>query len=388
MRILVRAANGGDPVLLSAAFAGTLWDRLESFRSHLAEHERGARVFLIGLADDRVAGHGSLVWESIYPPFRDAGIPEVQDLNVAPAFRRRGVAAAILDSAERLAAERCDRIGIGVGLHPGYGAAQRLYSTRGYGLDGRGVFRLGRFASEGEVVPLDDDSVLHFTRSLLRAGASDDVRVAEASPAFSDWEGLLALLRTSYEFMEGRIDPPSSLLRMDGRDLQTKAREEVLILAHDAERLVGCAFARLRDECVYVGKVAVDASDETPRRRPANAGGGRGDRTRARAPVRRARDARRARGEPGHLRGARLREGRRVGAPGVRPADEHRDAEGGCGRLAALAVEDPVPQIFVEKWFDVFITRGRVEVWRPPPSLRKRSGRPTPQRRRSRAAGS
>ena len=60
--------------------------------------------------------------------------------------------------------------------------------------------------------------------------------------------------------MDGRIDPPSSLLRMDARDLQAKAREEVLILAHDGERLVGCAFARLRNDCVYVGKVAVDAS--------------------------------------------------------------------------------------------------------------------------------
>lgn len=90
--------------------------------------------------------------------------------------------------------------------------------------------------------------------------ASFGVRVAKASPAFSDWEGLHALLRAAYASMEGRIDPPSSLLRMDARDLQTKASEEILILALDGERLVGCAFARLRDDCVYVGKVAVDAS--------------------------------------------------------------------------------------------------------------------------------
>ena len=260
MKIAVRAANGADPAALSSVFAGTPWDRVASFRSHLADQERGARAFLIGLADDRVAGHGSLVWESGYPPFRDEGIPEIQDLNVAPAFRRCGLASAILDAAERLAAERCDRVGIGVGLHPGYGAAQRLYSLRSYALDGRGVFRNGRFASEGELVPLDDDSVLHFTRRLLHADRADGVRVAKASPAFSDWEGLHALLRASYAFMEGRVDPPSSLLRMDARALQTKAREEVLILAHDGARLVGCAFARLRNDCVYVGKVAVDAS--------------------------------------------------------------------------------------------------------------------------------
>jgi GNAT superfamily N-acetyltransferase len=259
VKISVREADRADPVRLSEAFVGTPWDRIEIFRSHLGEHERGARIFLIGLADERIVGHGSLVWESGYQPFRDERIPEVQDLNVAPAFRRCGVGSAILDAAERLAAERAGRIGIGVGLHPGYGAAQRLYTLRGYVLDGRGVFRQGRFAGEGEVVPLDDDSVLHFTRTLQRDDPSGGVRVEKASPAFADWDGLHALLGASYAFMEGRIDPPSSVLRMDARALQTKAREEVLILAHDGERLVGCAFAGLRDDCVYVGKVAVHA---------------------------------------------------------------------------------------------------------------------------------
>jgi N-acetylglutamate synthase-like GNAT family acetyltransferase len=59
--------------------------------------------------------------------------------------------------------------------------------------------------------------------------------------------------------MEGRIDPPSSLLRMDARQLEEKSRDEVLILALEDGRLIGCAFADLRDDCVYVGKLAVDA---------------------------------------------------------------------------------------------------------------------------------
>ena len=79
-------------------------------------------------------------------------------------------------------------------------------------------------------------------------------------PRFSEWAGLLALLRSAYAYMASRIDPPSSLLRMDVAQLEEKAREEELILALEGQRLVGCAFASLRQDCVYVGKLAVDAT--------------------------------------------------------------------------------------------------------------------------------
>ena len=56
--------------------------------------------------------------------------------------------------------------GIGVGLHPGYNQAQRLYVKRGYIPDGRGVTYRDRYVEEGTQVVLDDDLVLHFTKSL------------------------------------------------------------------------------------------------------------------------------------------------------------------------------------------------------------------------------
>jgi GNAT superfamily N-acetyltransferase len=87
-----------------------------------------------------------------------------------------------------------------------------------------------------------------------------EVRIVVSPPGFSDWTGLLALLRSAYAYMESRIDPPSSLLRMGAAQLQEKAREEALILALEDRRLVGCAFAGLREDCVYVGKLAVDAA--------------------------------------------------------------------------------------------------------------------------------
>jgi hypothetical protein len=38
-----------------------------------------------------------------------------------------------------LVAERSDVVGLGVGLYPDYGTAQRMYVRRGYLPDGRGV---------------------------------------------------------------------------------------------------------------------------------------------------------------------------------------------------------------------------------------------------------
>ena len=58
--------------------------------------------------------------------------------------------------------------------------------------------------------------------------------------------------------MAPRINPPSSLLRMGVAELQEKARHEALIFALESSRILGCAFAAVREDCVYVGKLAVD----------------------------------------------------------------------------------------------------------------------------------
>jgi len=172
MEIEVRTITDDDPKALAQVFLGTPWDRgAGHFERRLSQHREGTRVVLVGLVDGRVSGHGSLVWQPGYPPFRESGIPEVQDLNVVPQFQGRGVASRILDEAERLASRRSAIIGIGLGLHPGYRAAQRLYVLRGYVPDGCGVFQAGRFPQEGELVTLNDDLVLHLTKQLASGTA-------------------------------------------------------------------------------------------------------------------------------------------------------------------------------------------------------------------------
>ena len=71
-----------------------------------------------------------------------------------------------MDAAEEAAARDYEAVTIGVGLHSGYGSAQRMYVKRGYIPDGSGVWYRDRLAAEGEAVANDDDLVLYLSKKL------------------------------------------------------------------------------------------------------------------------------------------------------------------------------------------------------------------------------
>jgi N-acetylglutamate synthase-like GNAT family acetyltransferase len=86
------------------------------------------------------------------------------------------------------------------------------------------------------------------------------MQISVAPPGFLDWPELVALVRESFAYMDSRIDPPSSLQKMGIEEFKTKAVDETLIVAEEHQNIIGCAFAALREDCVYVGKVAVAQS--------------------------------------------------------------------------------------------------------------------------------
>lgn len=87
-----------------------------------------------------------------------------------------------------------------------------------------------------------------------------EIRVETDPPGFADWAAVLGLLRDSFAYMHGRVDPPSSLTRIDLPGLVAKAGSETVILAFDGAVPVGCAFCAPKDGWLYVGKVATAAS--------------------------------------------------------------------------------------------------------------------------------
>jgi GNAT superfamily N-acetyltransferase len=127
----------------------------EQYERYWEEHQEGQRLTLVAVSEDQVVGYATLVWQPEYAPFREAGIPEIKDMNVIDEFQKQGIGTALIGEAERIASAHGEEvIGIGFGLTPDYGAAQRLYPKLGYIPDGKGA----------QVTPWGD--VLHLTKRL------------------------------------------------------------------------------------------------------------------------------------------------------------------------------------------------------------------------------
>lgn len=163
----IRALAAPDAPVLTAAFAAIGWDKPGSlFDRYLRESDDGLRRTWVGDVGGRAVAYVTLVWMSPDPVLAAADAPEIVDLNVLPDFRRRGIGRALLATAEQEAAARAAVVGLRVGLHPGYGAAQRLYVSVGYVPDGTGALIGTRPAAEGERVDLDDDVTLRLLKRL------------------------------------------------------------------------------------------------------------------------------------------------------------------------------------------------------------------------------
>ncbi|UXT42208.1 GNAT family N-acetyltransferase [Agrobacterium tumefaciens] len=80
------------------------------------------------------------------------------------------------------------------------------------------------------------------------------VRIGEE---FDCWQELLALIMSSFAYMDGVIDPPSSAHRLTLENLAEKARVEIAFVALDGDEIVGCLFCRPEPTCLYIGKLCV-----------------------------------------------------------------------------------------------------------------------------------
>lgn len=165
--LTIRLLTEPDIQPIAAAFAALGWNKPASqYERYLAEQEADGRTVFVAFVDEAFAGYVTVLWESGYPPFATANIPEIADFNVLPHLRRQGIGGCLMDTAEASVAERFGVVGIGVGLFADYGAAQRMYVKRGYIPDGRGIFTQGHFVQYGESVVIDDEPALYFTKHL------------------------------------------------------------------------------------------------------------------------------------------------------------------------------------------------------------------------------
>ncbi len=164
---LIRHIEKHDPPVISAAFDEIGWDKpVTQYEQYFLEQQAGTREVLIALMGGIFAGYVTIVWEPSYKPFQDNDIPEIQDFNVLPKFRRQHIGTALMDKAEALISTRSRTVGVGVGMYADYGNAQRLYVLRGYIPDGEGLTYKHKVLKPMEHTINDDDLVLYFTKAL------------------------------------------------------------------------------------------------------------------------------------------------------------------------------------------------------------------------------
>ncbi len=111
--------------------------------------------------------YGFLNWKPKYRVYEQLGIPEIQDLNVLPDFRRQGIATKLIHTCEESARKKGHTdIGISFGLTREYGHAQRLYISLGFVPDGFGVTYDREYVTHGQLRAVDDDLCLMLVKSL------------------------------------------------------------------------------------------------------------------------------------------------------------------------------------------------------------------------------
>ena len=129
--------------------------------------DAGEREVLIASLPEGAVGYCFLSWQPKYAFYRKLEIPEIQDLNVIPEYRRRGIATAMIAFCEGQAREKgYEHIGLGVGLDASFGPAQRLYVRLGYVPDGNGLTYDRKLVAAGEMRVVDENLCLMLVKSL------------------------------------------------------------------------------------------------------------------------------------------------------------------------------------------------------------------------------
>ena len=163
---IIRKMIESDIQYLSQGFINQGWpSREEILTRYLKEQESGEREVLVAEVEGAVAGYITILPCAKQGPF--AGMaPELSDFNVFEAFQNQGIGNLLMEEAEKRVKLISNKVTLGVGLHLGYGPAQRLYIKRGYIPDGSGVWYRNQPLEMNATIQNNDDLVLYLSKEL------------------------------------------------------------------------------------------------------------------------------------------------------------------------------------------------------------------------------
>ena len=163
----IRKMQESDIKDLSRGFISQGWpSREEILTRYFKEQESGEREVLVAEIDGAVAGYVTILPSAKHGPFAEV-YPELSDFNVFEPFRNQGVGNQLLEEAEKRVKLVSIKVSLGVGLHSGYGAAQRLYIKRGYIPDGTGVWYQNHQPAMNAVCEDIGELVLYLSKNLF-----------------------------------------------------------------------------------------------------------------------------------------------------------------------------------------------------------------------------
>ena len=163
----IRKMQESDIQNLSRGFISQGWpSREEILTRYFKEQESGEREVLVAEVEGALAGYITILSCAKQGPFAEI-YPELSDFNVFEPFQNQGIGNLLLEEAEKQVRLISDKVTLGVGLHSGYGPAQRLYIKRGYIPDGTGVWYQNHQPAMNAVCEDIGELVLYLSKNLF-----------------------------------------------------------------------------------------------------------------------------------------------------------------------------------------------------------------------------
>ena len=165
--LMIRSLCAEDVRIFTEEEIAQGWDSTpDKLTMRLAHEAAGKCISLVAEVDGQPAGYIFVYPDAQNGAFGGLGLPEIVDFAVLAKYRGQGIGSRLMDEAEKIAARYADTVYLGVGLHSGYGSAQRMYVKRGYLPDGSGVWYRDRVAEPYAPCENDDDLVLWLSKKL------------------------------------------------------------------------------------------------------------------------------------------------------------------------------------------------------------------------------
>jgi len=167
--VLIRDMESTDAPIFTAEETAQGWHASEEkYHQHLRDRADGKCVSLTAEYQGCPAGYIHVYRKPAEGPFLSREWPEINDFGVLQKYQRRGIGCKLMDTAETIAAGYADTVCLAVGLHSGYGSAQRMYVKRGYIPDGSGAWYNGKPCTPYDNIYTNDDDLVLYLYKRLR----------------------------------------------------------------------------------------------------------------------------------------------------------------------------------------------------------------------------